>query len=157
MKNLAILLFSLLSCPVLAQQIQRINPPGLFVSKDYTNVVTAQGGRTVYMSGQISANAKGELLHEGDLRAQAKQACENLKLALAAAGATFDDVVKTTTFVVNSDAEKVEIVRQVWSQYSTAPYPLANTYVGVQALYDKEVLIEIEAIAVVKETARKPR
>ena len=157
MKNVTLLLFLLLSCPVLAQQIQRINPPGLSVSKDYTQIVTAQGGRTVYISGQISANAKGELLHQGDLRAQAKQACENLKIALAAVGATFEDVVKTSTFVVNSDAEKVEIVRQVWSQYSTAPYPLINTYIGVQALYDKEVLIEIDAIAVVKETARPRR
>lgn len=157
MKNLALLLLSLLSCPVWAQQIQHLNPPGLAVSTDYTQVVTAQGGRTVYISGQISANAKGELVHQGDLRAQVRQACENLKIALAAAGATFDDVVKTTTFVVNSDDEKVEIVRQVWNQYNTTPYPLANTYVGVQALYEKEVLIEIEAIAVVKETARKRR
>ncbi|MFD2569999.1 RidA family protein [Spirosoma soli] len=135
---------------LLAQQIQHINPPTLAASKGYTQVVVAQGGRTVYISGQVSANSKGEIMHKSDFRAQTRQVFENMKTALAAVGATFADVVKTTTYVVGTDAEKIGIVREVRNQYYTSPNPPASTYVGVQALYDSDVLIEIEAIAVVK-------
>jgi len=135
---------------LLAQSIQHINPSDLLVSKGYTQVVVAQGGRTVYISGQVSANAKGEILHKGDFQAQVRQVFDNLKTALAAAGATFSDVVKLTTYVVNSTDDKLNAVRSIRTQYYTGPNPPGSTYVGVQALYDKDVLIEIEAIAVVR-------
>ena len=103
-----------------------------------------------YISGQVSANIKGEIVHKGDFRAQTTQVYENLKTALAAVGATFSDVVKLTTFVVNTDAEKIGIVREIRSQFYTTPKPPASTYVGVQGLYDKDVMIEIEAVAILK-------
>jgi enamine deaminase RidA (YjgF/YER057c/UK114 family) len=134
-----------------AQQLQHINPSELPVSKSYTQVVVvAPGSRMAYISGQVSANTKGEIMHKGNFRAQTTQVYENLKTALAAVGATFADVVKLTTFVVNTDADKIGIVREVRSQFYTAPNPPASTYVGVQGLYDKDVMIEIEAIAVLK-------
>lgn len=133
-----------------AQQIQHINPSGLANSKNYTQVVLVQTGRTAYISGQVSANAKGEIVHKGDFRRQTQQVFENLKTALAAIDATFSDVVKITTYVVNTDAEKIGIVRDVRSQFYTGSTPSASTYVGVQGLYDKDVLIEIEAIVALK-------
>ncbi len=148
------LLFSFLltMSQLMAQQSQHLNPAGLPKSPNYSQVVTAQGGRTVYISGQVSVNAQGEIVGKGDFRAQTKQVHENLKTALAAVGATFDDVVKLTAFVVRSDTEKLGIVREVRSQYYTGTQRPASTYLGVQALYDKDILIEIEAIAVTKET-----
>lgn len=133
---------------LVAQQLQYINPPGLPVSKNYTQVVVTQGSRIAYISGQVSANAAGEILNKGDFRAQTKQVLENLKTALTAVGATFANVIKTTTYVVNTDAEKIGIVRDIRSQYVTQSNPPASTYVGVQGLYDKDVLIEIEAVVV---------
>ncbi|GAB4012138.1 RidA family protein [Spirosoma migulaei] len=143
-----------------AQQLQYSNPPGLPTSKNYTQIVVAQGSRIAYISGQVSANAKGEIINKGDFRGQTKQVLENLKIALEAVGATFADVIKTTTYVVNTDAEKIGIVRDIRSQYFTSagrsasavdsPNPPASTYVGVQGLYDKDVLIEIEAIVALK-------
>lgn len=146
---LTVLLF--LSSQLMAQQIQHLNPAGLSKSPNYTQVVTVQGGRTVYISGQVPVNAQGELIGKGDFPAQVKQVYENIRTALSAAGATFDDVIKTTTLVVSSDDTKLATVRQIRSQYYTRPQPPASTYFGVQALYDKDVMIEIEVIAVVKE------
>ncbi|GAB4029819.1 RidA family protein [Spirosoma gilvum] len=133
-----------------AQSLQYINPPGLSVSKGYTQVVVTQGSRTAYISGQISANANGDILNKGDFRGQAKQVFENLKTALTAAGATFNDIIKLTYYVVNTDSEKISIVREIRGQYVTGPNPPASTYMGVQGLYDKDVLIEIEAVVALK-------
>lgn len=147
------LLFALLltMSRLVAQQIQHINPAGLAKSPNYSHIVTAQGGRTVYISGQVSVNAQGEIVGKGDFRAQTKQVHENLKTALAAVGATFDDLVKLTAFVVNSDSERLGIVREIRSQYYNGPQRPASSYLSIQALYDKDILIEIEAIAVIKE------
>ncbi|QIP13128.1 RidA family protein [Spirosoma aureum] len=133
-----------------AQKIQYSNPPGLPVSKNYTQIVVTQANRIAYISGQVSANTKGEIVHKGDFRGQTRQVYENLKTALAAVGATFADIAKITTYVVNTDEEKIGIVREVRNQFYAGPNPPASTYVGVQGLYDKDVLIEIEAIVVLK-------
>src|SRR6266566_4219848 len=76
-------------------QTQFLNPPTLCPTFGWTHVVTATGGKTVYISGQVSVDERGEVVGKGDLRAQAEQTLENLKHALTAAGATFRDVVKT--------------------------------------------------------------
>src|SRR5262249_39051978 len=75
-------------------ETQFLNPPGLCPTFGWTHVVTAAGGKTVHVSGQVSVNERGEVVGKGDLKAQTQQAFENLKTALAAAGATFRDVVK---------------------------------------------------------------
>src|SRR5258708_21560962 len=74
------------------QQKKFINPEGLSKPTSYTHVVIAGG--TVYISGQVSANEKGEVVGKGDLRVQATRAFENLKTCLAAAGVTFSDIGK---------------------------------------------------------------
>ena len=65
-----------------------INPPELSAPRGYTHVVTATGGKMVFIAGQVAWDSKGEVVGKGDLRAQATQAYTNLKAALAAAGAT---------------------------------------------------------------------
>jgi enamine deaminase RidA (YjgF/YER057c/UK114 family) len=129
--------------------LEHINPPGLSTPTGYTHVVVASGGRTVYVSGQVALNERGEVVGEGDLEAQLRQVYENLKAALAAAGAGFEHVVKQTTFVVNFDAARDRpVIGRVRSQYLPASDPPASTLVGVQALANPALLVEVEAIAV---------
>ena len=126
-----------------------IKPEGLSNNPAYTHVVAATGGTTLYISGQISVDAAGAVVGQGDLAAQTRQVMENLKVALAAGGATFDDVVKITTFVVNYQPEHRAVVAGVRGAYLSAENPPASTLVGVQALASPDFLIEIEAVAVV--------
>ena len=129
--------------------VKRINPPGLLTPRGYTQVVTATGGRTVYISGQVAANAKGEIVGKGDLKAQTFQVFENLRTALAAAEAGPKDVVKATIFAVNFKPEDIPTIRDVRNAFFTGVEPPASTLVGVSALANPDWLIEVEAIAVV--------
>jgi len=126
---------------------QFLNPDTLPAPRGYTQIVSTPPGRTIYISGQVALNAKGELVGKGDLRAQTVQVYENLKAALDAAGATFAEVVKTTTYVVNYKPEQITILREVRGQYYPHEPP-ASTLVGVQALVGEDWLVEIEAVAV---------
>jgi enamine deaminase RidA (YjgF/YER057c/UK114 family) len=132
-----------------AQQKQFINPFPV-VPPGYTHVVAVSDGKTIYISGQVPVNDKGETVGAGDFRAQVVQVYENLKVALAAAGATFSDVVKMNTYVVNYQPADVVIIREVRKNYLSPTQPPASTLVGVQALVNPDFRIEIEAIAVVK-------
>ncbi|MBX9602664.1 MAG: RidA family protein [Bryobacteraceae bacterium] len=142
------LLFCLFSALSLSAQTRHIQPDGLSKPTTYTHVVAASGKETVYVSGQVSADAKGQIVGKGDLKAQTAQAMENLKIALAAAGCTFDHVVKMTTFVVNFKAADLAALREIRSRYLNPAKPPASTLLGVQALANPDYLIEIEAIAV---------
>ena len=128
-----------------------INPPELCPTSGWTHVATVSGGKTIYISGQVSINERGEVVGPGDLRKQTWQAFENVRLALAAAGATFQDVVKTNLYVVGLKSEHVPIIRQVRSQFVRADHPPVSTLVGISALVGPDWLIEIEAVAVVAE------
>jgi enamine deaminase RidA (YjgF/YER057c/UK114 family) len=128
---------------------QFLNPAGLQKPTSYTHVVTAQPGRVVWIAGQVSLNEKGEVVGAGDLRAQARQVLENLATALKAAGASWTDVVKINTYVVNYAPEMLPALREARAQYLLATDRLpASTLVGVQALARPEFLIEIEVVAV---------
>lgn len=126
--------------------IQRLNPPGLSTPTGYTHIVTARPGRTIYISGQVALNAKGELVGRGDMSAQTRQVFMNLETALKAAGATFNDVVKTNYYL--RDASQVQVVRDTRSQFFVKELP-ASTLVEVSRLANPDFLIEIEVIAVV--------
>lgn len=128
---------------------QFINPPELNPTSGFTHVVTSTGGKTVHVSGQVSVNEKAEVVGRGDLRAQVEHTFRNLGAALAAAGATFADVVKITYFVVDLKPEHVTHIREVRKKYLSAEKPPASTLVGVAALVVPEWLIEIELTAVV--------
>ncbi len=126
------------------------NPLALNPANGFSHVVTATGGKTIYVSGQVSVNERAEVVGKGDMRAQVEHVFQNLKVALAAAGATFDDVVKVTYFVVDLKPEHVPHIREVRRKYLNATNPPASTLVGVAALVVPEWLIEIEVVAVVQ-------
>lgn len=125
-----------------------INPPQLTKPTGYTHAVRSAPGRTIYVSGQIAFDKDGKVVGAGDFRAQTVCVFENLKAALAAAGATFEHVVKVTTFI--TDMKNAPILREVRVNYF-GPKPPAGTLVQISALVLPELLIEIEAIAVVPE------
>lgn len=126
--------------------IQRVNPPGLSTPTGYSHIVSATGGRTIYISGQVASDAKGQLVGKGDLTAQTKQVFANLETALKAAGATFNDVVKTNYYLL--DASQVQVLRDVRASYFAKELP-ASTLVQVGRLANPDFLVEIEVIAVV--------
>jgi enamine deaminase RidA (YjgF/YER057c/UK114 family) len=125
-----------------------INPLELSVPTNYSHVAVASAGRTVYVSGQIALDSTGRVVGAGDLHAQTVQVYENLKAALAAADASFADVIKMTSFVVDLTPERAQVVRDVRSQYLPQGHKPASTMVGVTSLVDADLLVEIEAIAV---------
>jgi enamine deaminase RidA (YjgF/YER057c/UK114 family) len=126
-----------------------LNPPALCKTHGWTHVVTMSGGKTIHISGQAAVDAAGNVIGKGDLKRQTEQTFENLRLALAAAGATWNDVAITRLYVVNLRPEHVPIIREVRSRYVSAEHPPASTLVGVSALAGADWLIEIEATAVV--------
>ena len=120
---------------------QFINPDGLARPAVYTPVVTARGGRTIYISGQVSQDADGALVGKGDLVAQTEQIYRNLEGALAGAGATFNDVVKLNVYVVNFKPEYRDLLQQVRGRYVSKEHPPASTLIGVQALARPDFLV----------------
>jgi len=128
--------------------VRYINPPALSTPTGYTHVVEVNRGRTVYISGQIAFDRSGNIVGAGDFAAQTRQVLENLKAALAAAGATFDNVVKINTYV--TDLSQIQALREIRAQYF-GRNPPASTLVQVVRLARPELMIEIEAIAVVPE------
>jgi 2-iminobutanoate/2-iminopropanoate deaminase len=107
--------------------------------------VKVPAGQLIFVSGQVARNAAGETVGRGDIRAQTRQALENVKAVLEAAGATIDDIVKVTVFV--TDVRHFAAIHEVRAEYFRQDYP-ASTLVEVKSLVSPELMIEIEAIAV---------
>ena len=128
--------------------VQYLNPPTLSTPTGYTHVVEVTRGKTVYISGQVSLDKSGNVVGKGDFVAQTTQVFENLKAALAAVGATFDNVVKVTMFV--TDMSNIATLRTIRLKYYGKNAP-ASTLVQIGKLAHEDFMIEIEAIAVVPE------
>ncbi|MFI9201062.1 RidA family protein [Streptomyces sp. NPDC053048] len=121
-------------------------PEGVAPAKGYTHVVTGSG-RMVAISGQVALDAHGDVVGADDVTAQTRQVFENLRRCLAAAGATFDDVIKLTYFV--TDIAHLPAIRTVRDDFVDVERPPASSAVQVAALYRPELLVEIEAFALV--------
>jgi enamine deaminase RidA (YjgF/YER057c/UK114 family) len=144
---------ALLALPVQAdeREIEYLKPQGLLNVPSFSQVTTVSDGKLVFVSGQVSWDEKGKPLHAGDLEAQTRKTYESMKLALAAAGATFKDVVKFTVYVKDLDTAKWRLISKVRSEYLSPDHPPASTMIGVTGLVYDELLIEIEAYALVKD------
>jgi len=126
------------------------NPPSMPPTRGYTHVVeTRSPSRTVYIAGQLGMTADGKFAGT-DFRAQAVQCFENLKLALAAADATFEHVVKVTAFFV--DISNIQSYLEIRNRYVNTKAPPASTAIQISKLAHDGALFEIEAIAVVPES-----
>jgi enamine deaminase RidA (YjgF/YER057c/UK114 family) len=125
------------------------NPSTIHATRGYSHVVeTTSPSRTIYTAGQLGRTADGEMAGApGDFRAQAVQAFENLKFALAAAGATFKHVVKLNNYLV--DISHIQIYFEVRDRYVDTKAPPASTTIQISKLAHEGALYEVEAIAVV--------
>jgi enamine deaminase RidA (YjgF/YER057c/UK114 family) len=129
-------------------KLEHPRPAGLLHNAGFSQVVVALGTRTIYTAGQVSIDERGALVGADDLAAQTEQAMRNVGLALAAAGASYADVVKITTYVVNYKPEHRAIIGKARAAFFANGTPPASTLVGVAALAVPEWLVEIEAVAV---------
>lgn len=121
-----------------------INPPGLARPTGFTHVVVSADRRTAYIAGQVARDSAGAVVGVGDFKAQAEKVFANLRLALASVGASFGDVVKTTTFI--TDVKDVPALREVRDRYLDPAHPPANSLIPVPALVQPDLLLEIEAV-----------
>jgi len=131
---------------------EHINPPSLFPSLQhgFSQIVTAQGGKTVYLSGQTAWDADKRIVGGMDLAEQTRQALRNVRIAVEAAGGTMADVVSLRIYVVGYKPEDAEAVSEALREFFPAEAAPASTWLGVTSLAVRDFLVEIEAIAVVE-------
>ena len=124
------------------------NPKTMHATRGYSHMVeTTSPSRTMYLAGQLGRTADGKFAGApGDFRAQAVQAFDNIKTVLAAAGATFEHVVKVTSYFI--DIAHLPIYLEVRDQYVDTAAPPASTAIQISKLAHEGALFEIEAIAV---------
>jgi enamine deaminase RidA (YjgF/YER057c/UK114 family) len=134
----------------MAQQL--LTPEGMFTPVPYHHVSIATGTRHVHVAGQIARDAEGDPVATGDLAGQIAQALRNTARGLAGAGATFADVVRLRFFVTNWTPDKYEDflagIESVADELGI-PRPLPPlSAIGVDYLFEPDVLAEVEAYAV---------
>ena len=127
-----------------------VNPPTLATPRGYSHAFEVAAGRLLFMAGQVAFDARGEVVGKGDLVAQFRQVCENLKTVVESRGGSLQDVVKLTIYVLDKGdyRRQSKAIGQVYREYFRRHYP-AMTLVEVKGLYDQDegCLIEIEAVA----------
>lgn len=132
--------------------VQRFSPEGLMQPVPYHHVAVGIGTRHVHVAGQISRLADGTPVAPGDLAGQVAQALRNTASGLTGAGATFEDVVRLTFYVTAWAPEKVTAfmggIESVAAEVGL-PTPMPpSSLIGVEYLFESDVLVEIEATAV---------
>ena len=125
--------------------IERIYPTGLYRPPTYSPVVKA--GNTIYIAGQTAMDVSGSLVGKGDIKAQVAQVFRNIMTALASVGASYTNLVKVTTYLTS--AANIEGYRTVRSQFLINDLP-ASTLLVIKGLAREDMLVEIDAIAVVE-------
>ena len=120
-------------------------PPDVFVpaGKSYSHGIIVEAGKTLYVAGQTSRDAQGNVVCKGDAAGQTRQTLENMKKVIEGAGGRMEDVAKTTVFI--TDIKHREAVGRVRQEFFKGDPP-ANTLLVISALADPAFLVEIEAI-----------
>jgi enamine deaminase RidA (YjgF/YER057c/UK114 family) len=111
----------------------------------YSHVVVVEARKTIFVAGQLARDAQGNVVGKGDMRAQIRQTGENIKTALAAAGATLNDIVKTNTYVTNIEEffKHTDVRMEYFGAMPT------STTIEVSKLAHPDLMVEIEVIAMV--------
>ena len=143
MKIALVCLALILNTATQAQDIERLNPEGMTQPTGYTHLVKFDN--LLFIAGQVSLDADGNVIGAGDMKAQVRQALENLKTILASQGADFTNIVKTNVFTTDMELyfESGEIRREYFAGHAPA-----STLVQIERLARPVFLVEIEAIAV---------
>jgi enamine deaminase RidA (YjgF/YER057c/UK114 family) len=127
--------------------VKLVRSDSLFQGVPYAYASIAPPGSVIFTAGACPLDDNGQVVGAGDVRAQASLAVANLSVALAEAGATFADVVKTTVFVAS--AQQADLVA-AWEVVEAAfgDHDAPSTLLGVTVLGYRDQLVEIEAVAV---------
>ena len=130
---------------------EHINPATLFpsVPLGFSQIVTACGGKTVYISGQTAWDAGKQIVGGNDLGQQTRQALRNVRTAVETAGGAISDVVSMRIYVVNYKRADAGPIGEALGEFFPRERPPASTLLGVSSLAVEDFLIEIEAIAVI--------
>ncbi|MGK0367447.1 MAG: enamine deaminase RidA (YjgF/YER057c/UK114 family) [Thermoproteota archaeon] len=151
MKKIVLLSLFVLSNISCASEIKNINPKGLYKSEQYAQVTTSTKTMRIYISGQISMDVSGAIVGEGNLRLQTKQVFLNLEIALKEVNADFKDIVNYKIYIVGLNAKSLSEFEKgagdAFEQMRKDGPISSSTLIGVQGLINKDMLIEIEAIA----------
>ena len=119
----------------------------VFDPPTYSQAVKVTGGETIlYLSGQVAYDDNGGVAHPGDFKGQARAALQAVKAQVEAGGGTMANIVKVTTFV--TDMRYRPDYARIRGEFFGPKMP-ASTMVAVTALALPELLIEIEAVAVI--------
>jgi len=127
------------------------DPDGLPKHPAYRQLSIATGSRLVFLAGQVARDGENRTVGNGDLAAQVEQAYTNIAKALADVGGSFDDVAKLTVYVVDWHPEKMSLLAEGMTRAAKklqADLAKPGTLVGVAALAEPDLLVEVEATAV---------
>ncbi len=111
----------------------------------YSQAVKTEGNRHLFISGMTARDKSGNVVGKGDMKAQTRQVLENIRTVLEEVGATFENIVKVTVYV--TDMSRFKEIHEARAEYFKQDYP-ASTMVQVSGLVSPDLMIEIEAVAV---------
>lgn len=124
-----------------------LDPDALHEAPGFSHVAVGEGSRLVYVAGQVALGKDFEVVGAGDLRAQTVAAMSNVQVALTAAGATWDDVVRRTIYTLRPS--EFELISEAIESVIGAADQPPQTILGVTGLVLPELLIEIEVTALI--------
>lgn len=129
---------------------QCINPKELFPSVQYgfSQIVVSNPGKMVFISGQVAWDENMNIVGANDLKVQTQKAIDNLKIAIASAGGTLENIVMLRIYKVDYKSGDGTIISEILKKNFGATSPPASTWVSVQGLANEGFMIEIEAQAV---------
>lgn len=131
--------------------LQPVNPPGATIPH-VSQAMRIDGGKLLLLSGHVPLRADGSVV-EGSLEAQMEQVMRNLDATLRAAGSDFSHVARLTIYVRDFDPAQLPAIRAARDRWIDPKRPPASALVGVQALFQPDVRVEVDAIAVIPEPA----
>jgi len=152
MKKLLVIPLLLMLCSAYAQRdsvAALINPAGLHVPKGYSHIAKIDMGNSwmLIISGQVALDSSGMLVGKDNLALQTEQVFKNIQTAVMQCGGSMDHIVKLNYFML--DVAQVQIVRDIRNTFINVQQPPASTLVQVSKLFREDILIEVEATAVV--------
>jgi len=129
--------------------ITRNNPDGTYAPRGYHHVVTAEGGKTIWMAGQVAYDEHRTLIGAADVQLQTRAVLANIGHRLASVGAGPEHVVRITTYVVDYRPEHLAGIMEELNAFFGPENLPTNTLIGVACLAVPELLVEIEPVAVI--------
>jgi enamine deaminase RidA (YjgF/YER057c/UK114 family) len=141
-------IFGLISRGHAQSALMHLEPSELNDHPNYTNVIIAETGRTIYIAGMVAREIDGSLVGKDDIEAQTRKIFENIRIALEAAGAGIEDIVRQRLFIVDIGTHRAQVGPLLAEFYGDVERP-TSTAIGVPELMTPDALIEIEVTAVI--------